>query len=122
MYASNRLKNHPTSLPRLFKNMSVPSSFVWAAFWTEAQRDQVKKDCLPLILKLLKGASRPKKKGAKYITRDSLRINLPGLHFSLPCVESHEVVDMRTITLSVPPQEVIITGGLASSVEAEAGV
>ena len=29
-----------------------------------------------------------------------------GLHFSLPCVESHEVVDMRTITLSVPPQEV----------------
>ena len=29
-----------------------------------------------------------------------------GLHFSLPCVESHEVVDMRTITLCVPPQEV----------------
>ena len=32
--------------------------------------------------------------------------NHSGLHFSLPCVESHEVVDMRTITLSVPPQEV----------------
>ena len=30
----------------------------------------------------------------------------PGLHFSLPCVETHEVVDMRTITLGVPPQEV----------------
>jgi len=29
-----------------------------------------------------------------------------GLHFGLPCVESHEVVDMRTITLGVPPQEV----------------
>ena len=31
-----------------------------------------------------------------------------GLHFSLPCVETHEVVDMRTITLGVPPQEVLL--------------
>ena len=29
-----------------------------------------------------------------------------GLHFNLPCVETHEIVDMRTITLGVPPQEV----------------
>ena len=30
-----------------------------------------------------------------------------GLHFNLPCVETHEIVDMRTITLGVPPQEVV---------------
>merc|ERR1712227_535142 len=42
----------------------------------------------------------------------------PGLHFSLPCVESHEVVDMRTITLSVPPQEVLTKDSVTVSVDA----
>merc|ERR1719278_1545153 len=42
----------------------------------------------------------------------------PGLHFSLPCVESHEVVDMRTITLSVPPQEILTKDSVTVSVDA----
>merc|ERR1719150_1796513 len=42
----------------------------------------------------------------------------PGLHFSLPCVESHEGVDMRTITLSVPPQEVLTKDSVTVSVDA----
>lgn len=42
----------------------------------------------------------------------------PGLHFSLPCVESHEVVDMRTITLCVPPQEVLTKDSVTVSVDA----
>ena len=36
-----------------------------------------------------------------------------GLHFNLPCVETHEIVDMRTITLGVPPQEVHTLSTLA---------
>ncbi|XP_071747732.1 band 7 protein AGAP004871 isoform X2 [Lepeophtheirus salmonis] len=42
----------------------------------------------------------------------------PGLHFGLPCVESHEVVDMRTITLCVPPQEVLTKDSVTVSVDA----
>ena len=30
----------------------------------------------------------------------------PGIFFVLPCIESYEKVDLRTITLGVPPQEV----------------
>lgn len=33
----------------------------------------------------------------------------PGLFFILPCVDNVEVVDMRTVTLDVPPQEVRVT-------------
>ena len=29
-----------------------------------------------------------------------------GIFFVLPCIESYERVDLRTITLGVPPQEV----------------
>ena len=29
-----------------------------------------------------------------------------GIFFVLPCIESYQKVDLRTITLSVPPQEV----------------
>ena len=32
----------------------------------------------------------------------------PGIFFVLPCIESYEKVDLRTITLGVPPQEVIL--------------
>ena len=39
--------------------------------------------------------------------------NTTGLHFNLPCVETHEIVDMRTITLGVPPQEVHTLSTLA---------
>ena len=31
---------------------------------------------------------------------------LPGLFIVLPCIESYKKVDLRTITLGVPPQEV----------------
>lgn len=31
---------------------------------------------------------------------------LPGLFFVLPCIETYQKVDLRTITLDVPPQEV----------------
>lgn len=30
----------------------------------------------------------------------------PGLFFVLPCIDKVEVVDLRTVTLDVPPQEV----------------
>ena len=32
----------------------------------------------------------------------------PGIFFVLPCIESYQKVDLRTITLGVPPQEVNI--------------
>ena len=31
-----------------------------------------------------------------------------GIFFVLPCIETYQKVDLRTITLDVPPQEVII--------------
>jgi regulator of protease activity HflC (stomatin/prohibitin superfamily) len=31
---------------------------------------------------------------------------LSGIFFVLPCIESYQKVDLRTITLGVPPQEV----------------
>ena len=36
---------------------------------------------------------------------------LSGLFFVLPCIESYQKVDLRTITLDVPPQEVSIVYG-----------
>ncbi len=35
----------------------------------------------------------------------------PGLFFVLPCIDKVEVVDLRTVTLDVPPQEV--SGGMS---------
>ena len=32
----------------------------------------------------------------------------PGLFFIIPCIDSISVVDLRTISFDVPPQEVII--------------
>ena len=32
----------------------------------------------------------------------------PGIFFIVPCVDSYQKVDMRTLTFDVPPQEVII--------------
>ena len=45
----------------------------------------------------------------EYITNDSNGImffSILGIFFVLPCIESYQKVDLRTITLSVPPQEV----------------
>lgn len=33
----------------------------------------------------------------------------PGIFFILPCIESYQKVDLRTITLGVPPQEVVFS-------------
>ena len=38
----------------------------------------------------------------------SLTIHFPGIFFVLPCIETYQKVDLRTITLGVPPQEVSI--------------
>jgi hypothetical protein len=37
---------------------------------------------------------------------DPLSSNPAGIFFVLPCIESYQKVDLRTITLGVPPQEV----------------
>lgn len=46
-------------------------------------------------------------------------IYVSGIFFVLPCIETYQQVDLRTITLDVPPQEVtqtkkIMTNGAAS--------
>jgi len=42
----------------------------------------------------------------------------PGIFFVLPCIESYERVDLRTITLGVPPQEVLTKDSVTVSVDA----
>ena len=37
---------------------------------------------------------------------------LSGIFFVLPCIESYQKVDLRTITLGVPPQEVSVSHSL----------
>ena len=50
------------------------------------------------------GAKGPGKKSKIVIFFQN--IFLSGIFFVLPCIESYERVDLRTITLGVPPQEV----------------
>lgn len=42
----------------------------------------------------------------------------PGIFFVLPCIESYQKVDLRTITLDVPPQEVLTKDSVTVSVDA----
>ena len=49
------------------------------------------------------GAKGPGKNSQNGIKRKDL---FSGIFFVLPCIESYERVDLRTITLGVPPQEV----------------
>jgi len=42
----------------------------------------------------------------------------PGIFFVLPCIESYQRVDLRTITLDVPPQEVLTKDSVTVSVDA----
>ena len=43
----------------------------------------------------------------------SLNVHLvAGIFFVLPCIESYQKVDLRTITLGVPPQEVPPNDGM----------
>lgn len=39
-------------------------------------------------------------------TNERLSFCIAGIFFVLPCIESYQKVDLRTITLGVPPQEV----------------
>ncbi len=41
-----------------------------------------------------------------YMGNDAFYLNCSGIFFVLPCIESYQKVDLRTITLGVPPQEV----------------
>ena len=41
-----------------------------------------------------------------------------GIFFVLPCIESYQKVDLRTITLGVPPQEVISSTDIIPSLPA----
>jgi len=42
----------------------------------------------------------------------------PGIFFVLPCIETYQGVDLRTITLDVPPQEVLTKDSVTVSVDA----
>merc|ERR1719460_646256 len=42
----------------------------------------------------------------------------PGIFFVLPCIENYQKVDLRTITLDVPPQEVLTRDSVTVSVDA----
>jgi len=42
----------------------------------------------------------------------------PGIFFVLPCIESYQKVDLRTITMGVPPQEVLTKDSVTVSVDA----
>ena len=37
---------------------------------------------------------------------DKVLFSISGIFFVMPCIESYQKVDLRTITLGVPPQEV----------------
>jgi regulator of protease activity HflC (stomatin/prohibitin superfamily) len=51
------------------------------------------------------GAKGPGKLWLEYIHTYNI-ISYQGIFFVLPCIESYQKVDLRTITLGVPPQEV----------------
>ncbi|KAH9510931.1 hypothetical protein DERF_009421 [Dermatophagoides farinae] len=42
----------------------------------------------------------------------------PGLFFVLPCIDDYSVVDLRTITYDIPPQEVLTKDSVTISVDA----
>ena len=46
-----------------------------------------------------------------------LSLSFAGIFFVLPCIESYQKVDLRTITLGVPPQEVSFRLALKSNLE-----
>ncbi|XP_064396176.1 band 7 protein AGAP004871-like isoform X2 [Halichondria panicea] len=42
----------------------------------------------------------------------------PGLFFVLPCIDTVQVVDLRTVTLDVPPQEILTKDSVTAKVDA----
>ena len=47
-----------------------------------------------------------------YLPCTAFTQSLLGIFFVLPCIETYQKVDLRTITLDVPPQEVIFKGSV----------
>ena len=75
-----------TAYFRWCRSTRGPSSSGWAGSCQEEPRGQVSWRC----------------------SEDDLTsLSLSGIFFVLPCIESYQKVDLRTITLGVPPQEVI---------------
>ena len=48
----------------------------------------------------------------------SFHLFFKGIFFVMPCIESYQKVDLRTITLGVPPQEVLTRDSVTVSVDA----
>ena len=46
------------------------------------------------------------------------RVKGPGLFWILPCTDSIRVIDLRTISFDVPPQEIITRDSVTVSVDA----
>ena len=42
----------------------------------------------------------------------------PGLFFIIPCMDSIQVVDLRTVTFDVPPQEILTKDSVTVAVDA----
>ena len=42
----------------------------------------------------------------------------PGIFFIIPCIDSYEKVDLRTVTFDVPPQEVLTRDSVTVTVDA----
>ena len=42
----------------------------------------------------------------------------PGIFFIVPCVDSYQKVDMRTLTFDVPPQEILSRDSVTVTVDA----
>ena len=75
-----------TACFRWCRSTRGPSSSGWAGSCQEEPRGQV---------------------SWRWSEDDLTSLSLSGIFFVLPCIESYQKVDLRTITLGVPPQEVI---------------
>ena len=42
----------------------------------------------------------------------------PGIFFIIPCIDSYEKVDLRTVSFDVPPQEVLTRDSVTVTVDA----
>ena len=42
----------------------------------------------------------------------------PGLFFTLPCLDTFQIIDLRTVTFDVPPQEILTKDSVTITVDA----
>ena len=47
-----------------------------------------------------------------------LQLKGPGLFFILPCIDSIQTIDLRTVTFDVPPQEILTKDSVTITVDA----